>query len=257
MLLAVEELTKLFGGVPAVNHCSLEIGANEITAIIGPNGAGKSTLIDLVAGFQKPTSGRVQFAEHDITHRAPHSVANLGLIRTFQLARVWGRLTVMENLLVAGAGPGRETLWRTFVGMRHLRRAESADRVRARQVLGEFDLLHHKDTRAEALSGGQKRILEFARIVMASPRMVLLDEPSASLSPDMSARVGLGIRHLFDAGITVLLVEHDLSLVESLTERVVVMAFGEVIGAGSLTELRSNSAVVDAYLGSISNNNGR
>jgi ABC-type branched-subunit amino acid transport system ATPase component len=249
MLLEVEGVTKAFGGVPALVACSIAVDSAEPVGLIGPNGAGKSTLIEVISGFQTAAAGRIRVGGVDISGLSPHVVASHGLLRTFQLARVWGRLTVLENLLVVGSETKHETVWQALLSSRKLRTYEGRQRERARQILAEFDLIKHKDAPAERLSGGQKRILEFARIMMANPKIVLLDEPSASLSPEMSSRIGEGIRRMSAAGMAVLLVEHDLGLVESVANRVVVMAAGQVVAEGSLAQLRTNPIVVNAYLG--------
>lgn len=250
MLLEVDGVSKAFGGVPALVDCNIAVDAGELVGLIGPNGAGKSTLIEVISGFQTAATGRIRLAGVDITGRPPHVVAGHGLLRTFQLARVWGRLTVLENLMVAGSKTQHETIWQALLNLQSLRAYERRQRDRARQILTEFELIKYKDTPSERLSGGQKRILEFARIMMANPEIVLLDEPSASLSPEMSGRIGEGIRRMSAAGMAVLLVEHDLALVESVAERVVVMAAGKIVAEGSLAQLRTNPIVVNAYLGS-------
>jgi neutral amino acid transport system ATP-binding protein len=255
VILEIDHVSKHFGGVPAVNDCSFGVEQGQLVAIIGPNGAGKSTLLEILSGFQSCTSGRIRFKSRDTTKLPAHNVASLGLIRTFQLARVWGRLTVMENLLVAGSQPRHEQLWRTFFTPGALAAAEKQDRVRARELLATFDLLKLKDAPAERLSGGQRRLLEFARILMARAEMVLLDEPSASLSPTMTALVVNGIKQLAAGGVTVLLIEHDMGVVEEICERVLVMSAGQLIADGSMREHRSNARVVDAYLGALSARN--
>jgi ABC-type branched-subunit amino acid transport system ATPase component len=255
MILEVEHVSKRFGGVPAVDDCSFGVQEGQVVGVIGPNGAGKSTLLELLAGFQSSTSGSIRFKSRDTTRLPAHAVASLGIIRTFQLARVWGRLTVMENLLVAGSQPQREQLWRTFFTPGRLTAAEQRDRVRARQLLTTFDLLTLKDSPAERLSGGQRRLLEFARILMARAEMVLLDEPSASLSPVMTALVIQGIKQLASGGVTVLLIEHDMGLVEDLCDRILVMSAGKLIADGSMNEHRANKLVIDAYLGALNTPN--
>jgi ABC-type branched-subunit amino acid transport system ATPase component len=248
-LLEVTGLSKRFGGVQAVQDCSLGVDRGEVVGLIGPNGAGKSTVITLVSGFAVSDEGRVKFDDLDITRQPAHVRARHGLLRTFQLARVWGRLSVMENMLVAGSQSRRESLWRQFAAPRRQMREEALDRERAREILNEYQLLRLKDLPAEQLSGGQKRLLEFARIMMAKPRLVLLDEPSASLSPVMSERIGESILRLVGSGIAVLLVEHDLPLVEATCSRIVCMAGGRIIAEGSMESLRRNELVVEAYLG--------
>jgi ABC-type branched-subunit amino acid transport system ATPase component len=249
MLLEVAGISKTYGGVHAVDNLSFGIDRNEAVGLIGPNGAGKSTVIALVSGFNTADSGTVLFDGQDVTRQDAYLRARRGLVRTFQLARVWGRLSVMENMLVAASNPSREALWRQFVPSRARRTAENRDRVQAREILADFDLLRLKDLPAAQLSGGQKRLLEFARIVVARPRLVLLDEPTASLSPTMSKRVGESIRYLVAAGIAVLLIEHDTALAEAVCPRILCMAAGRLIAEGSMAHLRRNSEVVEAYLG--------
>ncbi len=249
MLLDVTALSKQFGGLHAVESCSFGVDAGSVVGLIGPNGAGKSTVLALVSGFVVADAGTVQFDGVDLSRRPAHVRARLGLIRTFQHAHVWERLSVMENMLVAATSPRRESIWRQFTAPRRQSAEERLDRARAREVLADFELLRLRDMQAGQLSGGQKRLLEFARIVMARPRLVLLDEPSASLSPVMSERIGTSILHLVSQGITVLLVEHDLPLVETVCSRVICMAAGRIIAEGTMESLRRNDLVVEAYLG--------
>jgi ABC-type branched-subunit amino acid transport system ATPase component len=250
-LLEVAGLMKHFGGVPAVDGCSFAIEAGTVVGLIGPNGCGKSTVIDLVCGRKTPDAGTVTFEGRDVTGVPAYRLARAGLTRTFQRARGWSRLTVLENMLVAAAPDGRESVWRTYLTPGTLRRRDERDLVRARAILEEFGLIGLKDDAAETLSGGQQRLLEFARIVMAQPRMVLLDEPLASVNPVMAERMGAEIGRLARAGITVLLVEHNVAVVEDICPRVIVMAQGRVIAEGSMAELRRRTDVVDAYLGGL------
>ena len=242
--------SKSFDGVSVLRDVSLKIDGGQPIGLIGPNGAGKSTLIDIVTGFQKPTSGRVNCIGRDVTGWPPHAVARLGLARTFQLARVWSRLTVMENMLVAAAPPSRAQIWRALMPAAGWRADEAHDRLRAREVLAEFQLLDLKDAPAERLSGGQRRLLEFGRIVMARPGIVFLDEPSAGLSPVMVERISEAMKRLSAAGISIVLVEHNLPLVANTCERICVLAGGTLIAVGSMSELRQNDLVIEAYLGS-------
>ncbi len=249
MLLEVSELSKTYGGVRAVTSCSLTVDRHEVVGLIGPNGAGKSTAVDLISGFAKPDSGRCALNGVDVTRMPVYARANRGLVRSFQLAHVWGRLSVLENLLVAGAPATSEAVWRQYLGWRGISRREQQDRIRAREILADFELLKLKDSPADELSGGQQRLLEFARIVMRQPHVILLDEPSASLSPAMTERIGKSILTLADRDIAVLLIEHDLPLVDAVTSRVFCMAAGTVVAEGTMSELRRNPAVLEAYLG--------
>jgi ABC-type branched-subunit amino acid transport system ATPase component len=248
-LLEVQGLHKSFGGVRAVTDFSISVEEGSVIGLIGPNGAGKSTVIEVVSGFLKPDRGTVRFAGREIQGRQAYRISRLGLMRTFQLSREWPNLSVMENMLVAAVEGGREAVWRAVLTPGRLRRAQNQDSARARDVLDEFGLLALRDDLAGTLSGGQKRLLEFARLVMAKPQMVLLDEPLAGVNPTFGAAIQKSILSLAQRGITVLLVEHNLRTVEALCTNVVVMALGTVIASGPMSELRSSVAVVDAYFG--------
>jgi ABC-type branched-subunit amino acid transport system ATPase component len=250
-LLDVQGVSKSFGGVHAVIDCSFTVAAHAIVGLIGPNGAGKSTAIEVVSGFQRPDSGTIRFAESEIQGKPSHEVSRLGLIRTFQLAREWPHMTVAENLLVAAPARGRESVWKALFARRSLAREEADDLALAGRILDQLGLTRLADEYAGNLSGGQKRLVEFGRILMARPRMVLLDEPLAGVNPVLASRIGDAIRGLRDEGITVLMVEHNLPLVESTCDVVIVMAIGRQIAEGTMADLRNNSEVVDAYLGSV------
>ncbi len=248
-VLEVRGLEKSFGGVHAVRGCTFAIVEGTVTGLIGPNGAGKSTVIDLITGFQPLDAGVVWFAGREIQGYPAHRIARAGLLRTFQMPREWPRLTVMDNMLLAFPDTGRAELWRALLARRTLRDVERADRRRAREVLDAFGLLSLRDEFAGNLSGGQKRLLELARIFVAKPHLVLLDEPLTGVNPVLGERIGESIGHLVAQGTTVLMVEHNLPFVERLCRTVIVMALGQVIATGPLAELRADPLVVDAYLG--------
>ncbi|MGI8451880.1 MAG: branched-chain amino acid ABC transporter ATP-binding protein/permease [Streptosporangiaceae bacterium] len=249
--LEVTHLTKAFGGVRAVDDATLSVRAGSLTGLIGPNGAGKSTVINLISGFESPDSGRILFDGQRIEGKSPHAISRLGLMRSFQSPREWPGLTVMENMLLATPIEGRETVWRGLLTPRRLRAAETRDRVLSRELLDEVGLLKLKNEPAGNLSGGQKRLLEFARLAAARPRLVLLDEPQAGINPVLRERMAELIRAMAASGVTVLMVEHNLPFLESLCDHVIVMALGSCIATGSMSELRSNASVVDAYLGQV------
>jgi ABC-type branched-subunit amino acid transport system ATPase component/ABC-type branched-subunit amino acid transport system permease subunit len=249
--LEVIHLTKAFGGVRAVDDASLSVRAGSLTGLIGPNGAGKSTMINLISGFESPDSGRILFDGKAIGGKSPYAISQLGLMRSFQSPREWPGLTVMENMLLATPIEGRETIWRGLLTPGRLRAAESRDRVLSRELLDEVGLLKLKNEPAGNLSGGQKRLLEFARLAAARPRLVLLDEPQAGVNPVLRERMAELIRAMAASGVTVLMVEHNLPFLESLCDHVIVMALGGCIATGSMSELRSNASVVDAYLGQV------
>jgi branched-chain amino acid transport system ATP-binding protein/branched-chain amino acid transport system permease protein len=247
--LRVTDLKRAFGGVKAVDGASFSVRTGSLTGLIGPNGAGKSTVINLISGFDSPDSGVIEFDGRRIQGMSAHAVSRLGLMRSFQTPREWGGLTVMENMLLSTPAEGRDAVWRGLFTVRRLRAAELADRVQARELLDVVGLLKLKDEPAGNLSGGQKRLLEFARLAAASPRLVLLDEPQAGVNPVLRGRMAELIRAMVSSGVTVLMVEHNLPFLESLCDHVIVMAVGRVIAGGSMAELRANRDVVDAYLG--------
>ena len=259
-LLEIENLSKSFGGVTAVRDCTFSVGEGKVVGLIGPNGAGKSTVVDLVSGFGRPDSGRISFAGHQIagpsrwrTWRVrtmrPATIARLGLIRTFQTPREWPALTVLQNVLVARCEFARESLWRTITSARRIRRQEAASSAKALEILDRYQLGDLRDMKAGELSGGQKRLLEFARIAAADPKLVILDEPMGGVNPVLGARIGEAVRAFADQGHTVIIVEHNLPFIERTCDEVVVMDTGEVIAQGPFDTLRDNPRVVDAYLG--------
>jgi ABC-type branched-subunit amino acid transport system ATPase component len=248
-LLEIENLTKSFGGVHAVRSCSFSVPEGQVTGLIGPNGAGKSTVVDLVSGFGEPDSGSVTFAGQSLAGKRPDVISRLGLIRTFQTPREWRNLTVMDNVLLARRRFASESLWRCLTQARRIRREEEADRAAVRAVLERFHLAEHRNELAVRLSGGQKRLLEFARIAAAEPRLIILDEPMGGVNPVLGARIGEAVREFAAEGRGVVVVEHNLPFIEKTCHRVVVMDLGEVIAQGPFSGLRDNPRVVDAYLG--------
>jgi branched-chain amino acid transport system permease protein len=252
-ILVIQGLNKHFGGVVAVDNCSFRALKGQVTGLIGPNGAGKSTAIDLISGFKFADSGTVVFGGTAIQGMPPHRISRIGLIRTFQTPREWPGLSVLENLLLAHWDPERETLWRGLIGPgRAHSSASEAELARAREILEEFDLEKLRNERAGNLSGGQKRLVEFARIRMAKPRLVILDEPMGGVNPVLGERMAVAIEGFIASGTSVIIVEHNLPFIERVAQQVIVMAQGSVIADGSFESLRSNQSVVDAYLGEVS-----
>ncbi|MDT4957001.1 MAG: branched-chain amino acid transport system ATP-binding protein [Pseudonocardiales bacterium] len=240
-LLEIADATKVFGGVRAVDGASLSVGANTITALIGPNGSGKTTLFNLITGYLRPDRGRVQFAGRDVTGMDAGSLYRRGLSRTFQQARVFPQLSVQENLVVAGG-----YTWRQLF----TRRVSSSDRNRAGQLLAEFNLAPVADLLASELSYGQRKLLEFAAVLMSDPKLVLLDEPTAGVNPVMIDTMERHVRDRHAAGITFLIVEHDMSFVMRLCDPVIVLDQGKPIFSGRPSDVQTNPLVLDAYLGS-------
>jgi ABC-type branched-subunit amino acid transport system ATPase component len=251
VLLEAQQIAKSFGGVQAVHDCRFACPRARITGLIGPNGAGKSTAIDLMTGFKRADAGIVRFDGHEIQGLPPYRISRLGLIRTFQLPREWPELTVMENMLIAAPENGRDSFLRSLFYAGRLRTLQHEDRAKARAILQDFALFPLRDHLAGTLSGGQKRLLEFARIAMARPKMAILDEPMGGVNPVLAERMADAIKTLITSGITILIVEHNLRFIERVCDSVVVMALGTVIAAGPFSSLRGNRVVVDAYLGEV------
>jgi branched-chain amino acid transport system ATP-binding protein len=249
-VLKVEHLVRSFGGVRAVDGASFVVPAGEITGLVGPNGAGKSTVLNLVTGTDRPTSGRVLFGGdgEDITGVPTHRLAHRGIVRTFQLSSEFACLTVLENLVVAT----QHQCGGTFLGALRSKRFWGADEkthiARAEDLLERFSMAHVADQYAGELSGGQKRLVEIMRALMAEPKVLLLDEPMAGVLPSLTRVVEEHLLQLRDEGLAMLLVEHDLGAIERLTDSVIVMAQGRVLAAGVMAEMRDNKEVVDAYL---------
>jgi ABC-type branched-subunit amino acid transport system ATPase component len=248
-VLTARDLRRSFGGVPAVDGVSFGVSAGEIVALIGPNGSGKSTTANIVTGALRCDEGRLMIGGDDVTNRPAHTIARHGLARTFQIARVWGRMTVAENLLVAGTDRGDETIIASLLKRRRQRQRQIELEARLREILDALSLSHLENERADVLSGGQKRLLEFGRIMISGARVLVLDEPLAGVNPVMVQALLDVMARFRDEGCAVLLIEHNLQAVEETSDRVIVMATGKVIAEGSLAEVRNSDAVVSAYLG--------
>jgi ABC-type branched-subunit amino acid transport system ATPase component len=246
--LDVRDLHVEFGGVHAVDGATFAIPAGEVTGLIGPNGAGKSTALKLIAGALAPTAGRILHEGEDIGGKPAWLVARRGLIRTFQLSSEFARLTVIENLLVAVPGQRAATFAGSLRGKRYWRAQQAELIARAKALLREFDMLAKADEYAGTLSGGQKRLVEIMRALMAQPRLLLLDEPLAGVNPTLRLTVEAHLLRLRESGLTMVMVEHELGTVERCCDSVIVMAQGSVLASGSMAELRANEEVVDAYL---------
>lgn len=249
-LLEVEELVKHFGGVPAVDGATLSVREGSVTALIGPNGAGKTSLFNLISGFQRPDSGQIYFAGHRIDNLSTHRIARAGLVRTFQNPKILRRMSVLDNMLLAGQRQPGESLWR-IVTPRATRRREYELRERAYSLLSAVKLDNHVTAYAGTLSGGQRKLLEFARALMTQPRLVMLDEPLAGVNPALREEMLdliLTIRQR--ERLTILLIEHDLEAVMAASEMVAVMNAGRVIFFGPPGDVQRNDDVIDAYLGS-------
>src|SRR5579859_7940460 len=250
VILDARDMSKSFGGLRAVDNCSFTVTRGSVTGLIGPNGAGKSTAANLITGFIHADTGIILLDGKNIAHLPAHRIARHGLTRTFQITRELERMTVTENMLAAPHHQLGESFWPGLLGLPAARRQEDENLKRALKLLKDFDLYHLRDEYAGNLSGGQRRLLELARVVMTQPKLLLLDEPFAGINPVLAGRLSDYIAALCRAsGITFLIIEHNLAMVERLCSTVIVMALGRAIAEGSMAQLRENQAVVDAYLG--------
>lgn len=248
-VLTVEGLCKSFGGVQAVQNVSFTVREGTVTGLIGPNGAGKSTVVSMISGFIKTDSGRTTLSGKDITNKLPHQIAKYGLVRTFQIAKELQRLTVFENLMLAPFGQLGENPWNALFARKKVLMEERRHLAEAVEWLKKFNLYDLRDEYAGNLSGGQKKLLELSRALMAKPKIVLLDEPMAGVNPTLTKTLQGYISDLRNEGTTFLLIEHNLSVVEAICDHVVVLAEGQVLAQGRMEELRETEAVVSAYLG--------
>jgi branched-chain amino acid transport system ATP-binding protein/branched-chain amino acid transport system permease protein len=247
-ILTVKEVHRDFGGVKAVDGATFNAQRAHITGLIGPNGAGKSTLMGIVAGAIKPAAGHVAFEGRDVTGLPPHQIARRGMIRTFQLSAEFSKLTVLENLLVAAPGQKGESLFGAELGKPYWGKAEASLVSTARGVLDRFAMTPKENELAGNLSGGQKRLLEIMRALMAKPKMLLLDEPFAGVNPTLAREIEQYLLDLRAEGLSMIMVEHELAVVERLCDPVIVMAQGKVISEGSMQDVGSRQEVLDAYL---------
>ena len=248
-LLTLQNVTRRFGGLVAVNDVSLIVPAQGVTAVIGPNGAGKTTLFSLISGFIPPSAGRIKFAGADITGLPPEAIAARGLVRTFQLAKPFGDLSALENVKVGQHLHTQAGLLAALLRTRAARREEVAVEAKARDLLAMVGLSRQADARAGALPYGQLRLLEMARALAAEPKLVLLDEPAAGLNGEETASLSRLIRRIAESGTAVLLIEHDMTLVMNTADQVAVVDFGRLIATGTPGAVKQDPAVIAAYLG--------
>ena len=248
-ILLADKIQKHFGGVVAVDVEHIEVQRGSITALIGPNGAGKTTLFNLLTGFDTPDTGEWRFDGRSMEKIVAHKTASMGMIRTFQLTKSLTKMSVIENMKLGATHQVGEKWWNGLLPFRW-RKQEQIIEQRADELLKRFKLDHMRGEYAGTLSGGQRKLLEMARALMTNPRLVMLDEPMAGVNPALKQSLLEHIRGLRDDGMTVLFVEHDMDMVNDVSDWVIVMAEGRVIAEGTPAQISTNPAVIEAYLGS-------
>lgn len=248
-LLKATELSKSFGGIRAVNNAHIEVNRGSITGLIGPNGAGKTTLFNLLSNFIQPDTGKIMFDNQPIHNLAPHQIATKGFIRTFQVARVLSRLSVLENMLLATPNQTGENFFKVWFQQSKLRAEERQNKERAMDILESVGLAAKAHDYAGALSGGQRKLLEMARTLMANPKLILLDEPAAGVNPTLINQICDHIVSWNQQGISFLVIEHNMDVIMSLCDRVWVLAEGINLAEGTPLEIQNNASVLEAYLG--------
>jgi neutral amino acid transport system ATP-binding protein len=248
-LISVKNLKKSFGGITAVDVKELSFIEGELTSVIGPNGAGKTTFFDLISGFQNADSGDIFLKENNISNSQPYKIARMGMVRTFQLTKVFDRMTVMENLLFSGSNVNNDSFLRSILKLNSQKVYENSLKDKANEIMNDLNIGHMADSYARELSGGQKKLLELARAIINEPEILLLDEPLAGVNPKLAEDILSLIKKLSEDGITIVMVEHNIEAVMKISERVVVLAEGSLIADGSPNEIRTDKNVIEAYLG--------
>lgn len=256
-ILSARNLSVRFGGVLAVKDVSFEVRAGEVFTLIGPNGAGKTTVFNLISRIYNPTTGTIDYAGPTgtlrLTDHAPHEVAALGIARTFQNIELFEFATVLQNLLIGRHTQRRSNLWQDMLFTGRVRAAELEAREKVEEVIEFLELQHYRDTLVAGLPYGVRKVVEMARALCAQPRLILLDEPSSGLNVEETDDMAFWIQDICqELGVTILMVEHDMSLVSKVSDRVLAMNQGEVLAVGTSREVQNDPGVIEAYLGSVS-----
>ena len=248
--LEVTNLKKSFGGIKAVDVESLNLNRNELTSIIGPNGAGKTTFFDLISGFQDSDEGKVYLNNKNISKSQPYAIARLGMIRTFQLTKVFDRMTVLENMMFSASTVNNDSFLKSLAKLPSQKTTEKKIRDKSFEIMKELNIDHMANSYAREMSGGQKKLLELGRSIINNPSVLLLDEPLAGVNPKLAEEILQIIVNLAEKGISILMVEHNIEAVMKISERVIVLAEGKVIADSTPENIRSDEKVIEAYLGS-------
>ena len=248
--LEVTNLKKSFGGLKAVDVQSLNLNKNELTSIIGPNGAGKTTFFDLISGFQDSDEGKVYLNKKNITKSQPYSIARLGMIRTFQLTKVFDRMTVLENMMFSASTVNNDSFIKSLVRLPSQKTIEKNIKEKSFEIMKDLNIDHMANSYARELSGGQKKLLELGRSIVNDPSILLLDEPLAGVNPKLAEEILQIILNLSEKGISILMVEHNIEAVMKISQRVIVLAEGMVIADDIPENVRTDEKVIEAYLGS-------